>query len=348
MRYISFLLLLVVAASCNTQKAYKASFTTVETDTLLQDKISIRAIAVDGSKAWYSGSSGKYGWVSFGEIREKFNGVASEGKDLPEFRAIAQTDADIFILNAGSPAQLYKISKDGKHTKLVYTETGEKVFYDSMQFRDNKNGIAIGDPTDGCMSVIVTKDGGDTWTKIPCSELPAVAEGEAAFAASNSNVIVKKDKTWIVTGGKKSRVLYSAHNAENWKVFDTPIAQGSEMAGMFSADFYDGKIGFAVGGDYAQLTKNTANTILTEDGGKSWKIVSDGLSFGYSSCVQFIPGSHGNELMTAGPSGIFYSFDRGASWKMVLETKKMHTIRFIDSKNAILAGENLILKLNFK
>ena len=334
--------------SCNGQKDYKASFTTVETDTLLHDKISIRALAIDGNKAWYSGSGGKYGWVSFGEKREKFNGIASQGEELPEFRAIAQTDKDIFILNAGTPAQLYKISKDGKISRIVYTETGEKVFYDSMRFRDNKNGIAIGDPTDGCMSVIFTTDGGNTWKKVPCENLPPVADGEAAFAASNTNVIVDGDKTWIVSGGKKSRVFYSSDNCRTWQVYDTPIAQGSEMAGMFSADFYDDETGFAVGGDYSQLNMNMGNKILTNDGGKSWTVVGNGTGFGYASCVQFVPGSDGNELITAGPSGIFYSFDRGTTWKKILEGKKFHTIRFIDKKSAILAGENLIIKLNFK
>jgi len=30
------------------------------------------------------------------------------------------------------------------------------------------------------------------------------SKGEAAFAASNSNIVAKGNDTWIVTGGKKS------------------------------------------------------------------------------------------------------------------------------------------------
>jgi len=346
----SIILLMVFSLlSCKKKdsKNFKASFNTVTVDTLLQDEISIRGVAIDGDKAWYAGNNGKYGWVSLNGGRN-FNGVAVQDTLMPEFRAIAQTKSDIFILNVGTPALLYKISKDGKQSKLVYTETGEKVFYDSMQFRNDKEGIAIGDPIGGCLSIIITNDGGNTWKKIPCSQLPAVADGEAAFAASNSNVIVKGDKTWIVSGGKKSRVFYSSSLKEKWEVFNTPIVQGKEMTGIFSADFYNDEIGFAVGGDYENLQLNKDNKILTEDGGKTWKKVGQDKGFGYGSCVQFVPESNGNELITVGTSGVYYSHDRGENWKQLSSDKTLHTLRFADSKTIIAAGQNKIIRLKLK
>ena len=48
----------------------------------------------------------------------------------------------------------------------------------------------MGDPTEDCLSIILTKDGGSTWNKIPCDKLPKIYEGEAAFAASNTNIKV--------------------------------------------------------------------------------------------------------------------------------------------------------------
>jgi len=349
MKKVLFLFTAVALFSCKKQDNvnFKASFETTSIDTLLNEEISIRALAIDGDKAWYAGSNGKYGWVSLSGGKN-FNGVAAHDTILPEFRAIAQTADDVFIINAGTPAFLYKISKDGKRTKLVYTETGDKTFYDSMQFRNAKEGIAIGDPTGGCLSVLTTTDGGETWKKMQCNQLPKVSEGEAAFAASNSNVIVKGDKTWIVSGGKKSRVFYSADKGQHWDVHTTPIIQGKEMTGMFSADFYDEKNGFAVGGDYEQLAKNSGNKIVTDDGGKSWKLTGENTGFGYASCVQYIPGSNGNELITAGPSGLYYTFDRGVSWKKISEDKNLHTIRFADSKTIIAAGQNKIIRLRLK
>jgi photosystem II stability/assembly factor-like uncharacterized protein len=344
-----YLLLLCAAAlfSCQEERNYKPSFTVAEPEVIHeQEGIGCRAITIDGDKVWYAGSMGNYGYLSLNGGKN-FSGVIAKDTLFPELRAIAQTKDHIFILNAGTPALLYKISKDGKRVDMVYTEEGEKVFYDSMKFRNDKEGIAMGDPTGSCLSIITTKDGGETWQKLPCDNLPEVGEGEAGFAASNTNIVVKGGKTWIASGGKQSRVFYSK-NGEKWKVYKTPIVQGSEMTGMFSMDFYDDKTGFAVGGNYEQRDKNSGNKILTEDGGKSWELVGEGTGSGYASCVQFVPESKGNELVTVGPAGIFYSFDRGITWKKLLDEKGMHTIRFIDSKNAIAAGQNKIIRLRFK
>jgi photosystem II stability/assembly factor-like uncharacterized protein len=345
---LSLLLLLILSVSCkNEQREHKPSFTSVTVDTLLQDEISIRAITIDGDKVWYSGSNGKYGSVSLSGGKA-LNGIIAKDTILPEFRAIAQTDTDIFILNVGSPAMLYKISKDGKRTRMVYTEAGERVFYDCIKFRNNKEGIAMGDPVNECLSILTTSDGGESWKKISCIKLPKVEEGEAAFAASNTNMVVRKDKTWIVTGGKKSRVLFSEDKGQTWEQYDTPVVQGRETTGIFSIDFYDDEVGFAVGGDFTDPKKNTANKAITTDGGKTWDLIADNTAFGYASCVQFVPGGHGNELVTTGPSGVFYSFDRGATWKMIHSDKLLHTLVFANGKTLIAAGENKVVRLTLK
>ncbi len=348
MKKILTLLFIATLFACkNERKDLKPSFTTVEADTLLTDSISIRAIVIDSNRVWYAGSKGKYGYVSLTDGKS-FNGVVAQDSILPEFRAIAQTKTDIFILNAGTPAQLYKISKNGKHNKVVYTEEGEKVFNDSMQFYNNNEGIAMGDPTNGCLSVIVTRDGGESWSKLPCDILPETEEGEAAFAASNTNIVIKGDKTWMVSGGKQSRVFYSNDKGRSWEAFDTPIVQGTESEGIYSVDFYNEKIGFAVGGDYTKPQMNKANKIRTTNGGTKWKTVAEDTSFGYASCVQFVPDGEGYELVTIGPSGLFYSFDMGKTWKKLYDDTSLHTLKFADNKTIIAAGEGKIVRLKLK
>lgn len=340
--------LLLFSCKKEEKKDFKPSFTKVETDTLLTDSvISIRGLVIDGDKAWYSANKGKYGWVSLSGS-SNFNGIATHDTIFPEFRAIAQTKESIFILSVATPALLYKISKDGKQVKQVYTETGEKVFYDCMKFYNDKEGIAMGDPQNGCLSIITTKDGGNTWQKRDCAGLPDVAEGEAAFAASNTNIIIKGDKTWIVSGGKKSRVFFSADKGGVWQVFDTPILQGGEMTGIFSADFYDEEVGFAGGGNYEQRDLNKGNKILTIDGGKTWKLAGERTGPGYISCVQFVPGSNGNELVTVGLNGVFYTYNRGVSWKKIADATNLNTLQFADAHTIIAAGQKNIVRFKLK
>jgi len=347
-KYLPLLLIAVLFASCKKEEkvSYKPSFTTLSTDTLLTDSISIRALTIDGDKAWYAGTKGKYGWVSLSGGKD-FSGVASQDTIYPEFRAIAQTATDVFILNVASPALLFKITKDGKQSKLVYTDTAKTVFYDCLKIEGN-NGIALGDPHDGYPDLLRTRDGGKTWFKESTITTPKLAYGEAAFAASNTNIVIKEGKIWIVTGGRDGHILFLDKKAKNWQVYDNSILKGGEATGAYSMDFYDTQIGFIAGGDYTKPEGNTKNKALTTDGGKTWTLVADGSGPGYISCVQFVPGSNGNELVTTGGNGVFYSFDRGATWKKILEDKDLHTLQFADAKMLIAAGQNRIVRIKLK
>ncbi|KFF05376.1 sialidase family protein [Flavobacterium reichenbachii] len=322
-------------------------FSTVQVDTLFKDRISIRAISVDKNKVWYGGDNSRFGYYDL-DKNEKFEEHIYRDTLKLEFRSIAQNSKSIFLLSVGNPALLYEVNKKTNQFKLVYKEVNSKVFYDSMQFWNEKEGIAIGDPTEDTFSIIITRDGGENWIKILSDKLPTNATGEAAFAASNTNIVVKGDQTWLVSGGKKARVFYSPDKGKTWKVIDTPITQGKEMAGIFTADFYDERLGFIAGGDYEFPDKKTDNKAFTIDGGKTWRLVGQDQGFGYASCIQYVPGGNGKELVCVGSSGIHYSTDGGISWVQLSPDSKFFTLRFINKNTAIAAGYNIMAKLNFK
>ncbi len=148
----------------------------------------------------------------------EIDSISHQGK-FPEFRSIAYNGEFVFLLSIENPALLYKIDpkKSLGHYDLVYKESDPKIFFDSLAFFDQENGIAMGDPTEDCLSVIKTIDGGKTWTKISCKELPKVVDGEAAFAASNSNIAMYKNNVWMVTGGAKARVFKSKDYGQTGK-----------------------------------------------------------------------------------------------------------------------------------
>jgi photosystem II stability/assembly factor-like uncharacterized protein len=282
------------------------------------------------------------------EKNQKTESTIGTDKSKAEFRSIAQTTNNIFILNVSNPALLYKIPKDGSKAKLVYQENNEKVFYDSIQFWNDSEGIAIGDPLTNCFNIITTRDGGNSWNKIVCDKLPQLSEGEAAFAASNTNIVIKGNRTWIVSGGKKARVFYSPNKGNSWEVFDTPIIQGKTMTGIFTADFYDSQNGFIAGGNYELLNQNFGNKASSDDGGKIWNLRAENQGFGYASCVQYVPGSKGKALVVVGAAGLFCSSDSGNTWKQLSKDSSLFTIRFIDNYTAIAAGKNKMVRIVFK
>ncbi|MFG6685531.1 WD40/YVTN/BNR-like repeat-containing protein [Mariniflexile sp. HNIBRBA6329] len=349
MKRISVILISIVFfISCVKKKRLPPrNFSNVEIENILEDSLlSIRAIDIlnDGSLA-FAANNGAFGL--FNSVKKSWMISKQEFDSLNlQFRAVAHTATDFFMLSIENPAVLYKTGGSGQ-MQVVYKENHAKVFYDAMVFWNNQEGIAVGDPTDGCMSIIITRDGGNTWNKISCYKLPKSKEGEAAFAASNTNIAIVGDKTWVATGGKSSRILYSADMGETWEVFETPIVQGLETTGIYSIDFYDEMNGFAIGGDYTKPDANTANKIRTTNGGETWQLVAQNESPGYRSCVQYIPNRNGKELIAVGFKGIDFSNDSGDSWKRLSE-EDFYTLRFLNDSIAYAAGAGRISKLTFR
>ncbi|MFD2541825.1 WD40/YVTN/BNR-like repeat-containing protein [Lacinutrix gracilariae] len=348
---LPFLIVLCFLFSCGKKETplHVKNFKTVEIKTLLKDSLlNVRALEVDANGfASFATSDGRIGGISKNAIDEeaRLTFQLKEDTIIPNFRALAVTNNAGFALSISSPALLYKIDADS--LKIVYKENHEKAFYDAMAFWNDQEGIAIGDPTEDCLSIIITRDGGNTWNKLSCDDLPKAKEGEAAFAASDTNIAIVGDKTWIATGGKASRILYSPNKGKTWKAIETPMVQGLETTGMYSVDFYDANNGFAIGGDYTKAADSSANKIRTTDGGKTWQLVAQNQSPGYRSCVQYVPNSNAKALVAIGFKGIDYSSDSGNTWKH-LSDEGFYTLRFINDSVAYAAGAKRISKLTFK
>lgn len=329
-------------------------FKTVEIESLLQDStLNVRALEVlpDVNGFAFLTSKGQFGVFTnnktTGNYRKVFPIQLKHDSIIPNFRALAANKKSGFGISIGSPTLIYKLEADVEKNKIVYIENHEKAFYDAMAFWNEEEGLAIGDPTGNCMSVVITRDGGKTWAKLSCDVLPEAKVGEAAFAASDTNIAIVGDHTWVATGGKASRVLYSADKGRTWSVFETPIVQGKETTGMYSIDFYDALNGYAIGGDYTKPEANKANKIRTKDGGKTWELVAQNQNPGYRSCVQYVPNKGGKELVAIGFKGIDYSYDSGNTWKH-LSDEGFYTLRFVNDSVAFAAGNKRISKLSFK
>lgn len=309
---------------------------------------SIRALqVVNDSTIWWAGSGGKYGYSLDAGQSWVVDSIQWDTIQ-PHFRSIAVTQEAVFLLSIASPALLFRSIDQGQEWELVYQEDHPAAFYDAMSFWDDQEGIAMGDPTDGCLSVIRTKDGGLTWQKISCEQLPAAEEGEAAFAASNSNIALVGDQAWIVSGGKRARVFHSPDRGDNWSVVDSPIAEGEQMTGIFTVDFYDAQTGIIFGGDWNQKEVNSKNKALSTDGGQSWMPILEGAGPGYQSCVKFLPNSEAQAILSCGIPGINFSADQGQNWKK-LSDESWYTMGFGSTwQTAWLAGNGKVGKIHWK
>jgi len=315
--------------------------TGIELTAVSQDSISVRALEYGAEKFWYAGSKGAYGTITDSTSQVEKGSVTYQENPGLEFRSIAVAGDYTFILTAGNPALIYRISHENDSLALVYEEIGEGVFYDSMKFWNDQEGIALGDPQEDCFTVLITKDGGDNWEKITCDVLPSIIKGEAAYAASNSNISLQGDHIWIATGGMAARIWHSSDRGKSWEVLETPITKGGAMTGIYAVDFYDENLGVIMGGDWDNKEVKTANKAITRNGGKTWELLADGSGPGYCSYITFVPGTQGNELLAVGSPGIWWSGDQGTTWKQLSETG-FYTAAFSNGSHGMMAGNNSI------
>ena len=337
---IKFFLISVCFFSCS-KNEFKIQ--TLEIQPILIDStINIRALEIDNNKVFSASSTGSiysfdaYNSKVISQLQYSFDSIVK-----PNFRALAIKNENVFAISIGNPALLFK------NGKVVYKEIHPKVFYDSMEFWNENEGIAVGDFTENCISIIITRDGGNNWNKLDCTVFNQIIEGEGFFAASDTNISIIGNKTWIASGGKNSRVYFSNDKGRTWEIFNTPVLQGESTTGIFSMDFYDQNNGYAIGGDYTKPEIDSLNKIFTVDGGKTWKTIADNLSPGYRSCIQYFPNSKGKKILVVGYKGIDYSNDYGNTWRNFSD-ESYYTFRFLNDSVAFAAGKGKISKFVFK
>ena len=348
-----FFLGLVLMYSCNNAGEIQPIPTLASIETY-SFPTSIRALDVrtsahnfrngTSSQVWFAGSNGVFGY-SPNRGRSWIIDSIKLDTVIPHFRGVANTNYYNFLLAIDRPGQIYASNNDGDSWKVVYEEDTVGVFYDAIAFWDQKEGIVIGDPVDDCMSVLISRTSGQGWEKLDCSRLGPVFEGEAAFAASNSNIAIYKDHAWFVTGGAKARVFHTPNRGIDWEVFETPIIQGGQMTGIFSVDFWDEKNGIIIGGDWENKENNNGNKAITKDGGKTWELVGEGKGPGYRSCVKYFPEGKGKQLIAVGIPGISVSEDGGFNWRKISD-ESFYTVAFGSSTNEVwLAGDQKVGKI---
>lgn len=306
---------------------------------------SIRALqALDAKVVWASGSQGTcLRTVDGGETWQKLTLPNAESLD---FRGLAAFDERTAVLiGAGEAsegkARIYRTEDGGSHWTQTFATTQKGVFLDGIAFWNRRHGLAFGDPVDGTWYLLRTTDGGRTWQRVNPSSLPRLLPNEAAFAASNSTLVVHGTKhAWIASGSaERARVFRSTNRGTTWETVEAPIPSGPS-AGIFSLHFRDASHGIGVGGDHLKPLEVASNAILTEDGGRNWRRGGTPQPVGLKEAVGVLPDG---SLIAVGPSGTSISQDQGMSWRSV-DTQSLHTASCAQGHCWAAGGQGLIAK----
>jgi photosystem II stability/assembly factor-like uncharacterized protein len=277
---------------------------------------SLRGIsAVNENVAWASGAKGTV-------LRTTDGGNTWTARPVPDaksldFRDVEAFDADTAILMSAGPgalSRIYKTADGGAHWKLLFQNQQEKGFFDAIAFWDRQRGLILGDAVEGRMVVLRTSDGGASWQAIDADKMPPAQEGEGAFAASGTSLIVRPDgRAWFATGGTGgSRVFRSSDWGRSWEVAQTPVRHDGPACGIFSIAFWDGSHGIVVGGNYSKPSEDNDNIAFSTDGGRTWAPAGKSHPAGYRSAVSLL--ADRKTAIATGAGGTDISRDGGRTW----------------------------------
>jgi photosystem II stability/assembly factor-like uncharacterized protein len=279
--------------------------------------------AVSDRVVWASGANGTIVRSADGGATWTVSAIpGAEKLDFRDIDAVSDTTAYTLSIGPGEQSRIYKTTDSGATWSEQFVNRDPKAFFDAMAFWDAERGVAVSDSVDNQFVILMTRDGGRNWTRVPSPSLPPALANEGFFAASGTNVaVLPPNHVWIGTGAAaESRVLRSSDGGKTWAIAKTPLASGPS-AGIFSIAFSDARHGIVVGGDYKAESAAVDNAAVTADGGATWTAVK-GLS-GFRSVAAYLARG-GTDLVAVGPTGSDLSRDGGKTWSAI-EGPGFHT-----------------------
>lgn len=310
-------------------------------------KSSIRGISVvDSNTVWLTGANETIlRTIDQGKTWQQLSIPDHDSLDFRSVHAFSKSSA--IVVSAGFPARAYKTNDGGVSWSLVYENKDSLAFMNSIAFKNDLEGIIIGDQINDRHLILRTGNAGVTWKRIDSVDVPQPLKIENGFAASGSCIAVSKSgRFFIGLGGEQARI-FSSINGYKWEAKITPLVHGAPSSGIYSIHACGfGKI-MAVGGDYTQVDSSHFPIISMNDG-KSW-IKTKGKTGGYRSIINY--SKEGKFWVTGGTNGLEMSSDDGANWT-TFSFQNINTLRFLPQTTKAIGansnGEIFLLDFQFK
>lgn len=308
-----------------------------------QKGISLRGLSIPNNKViWASGSKGSIAKSNDGG--NHFEWMQVKGYEQRDFRAIhAFDDKEAIIVAVSSPGIILKTKDGGMSWYKVYENSDTAIFLDAIQFKDDQNGMVIGDPIHHHIVLLETKDRGESWQQIQHKFFKShVKKGESFFASSSTNLCFDFQHLFFVSGGMHSRFW------ENGHAKDIPIIKGGTSTGANSIAISPNQNTIViVGGDFTKDQISDKNFVRLDRFRKlhnehkrvfkyQWLVnTTVQLPGGYKSCVQFI---NNKNLVACGTSGVDFSDNLGEKWDRISD-QSFHVLKVQPgTQNVFFAG----------
>lgn len=300
----SLVVLIVILQSCSFK--YEIIY-----DGFSSEGIHSRGLALTEDRIYVGGERGIISSFDY-EGNDKGRDVVNNIEDFRDIDVVH--DSTVLYLNSGSNGIIVRQER-GQPKQNVFVQPG--VFLDGMDFWDDQNGMAYGDPLKRRFFILTTDNSGGSWTRLKPEVLPNPVDNEAGFAASGTGLDCVGDSTVFIGTGmcKSPRVLVSHDRGASWEAKETPMV-GGDSHGIYSLYFWNENEGVIIGGSYVYPDLNDSICFYTPDGGNTWLDRSNGLG-GYCSTIQ--GNKDGSLLIASGRTATYYSTNKGETWDLLFE-----------------------------
>lgn len=216
--------------------------------------------------------------------------------------AVNENTAWVPLFGPSGGGMIVKTSDGGKNwvKQASASFAAPDGFPNVVHFWDVNNGFCMGDPNGGYFEIYTTTNGGDSWTRVSSSNIPANLSGEygvIGYYEVNGNTV------WFTTN--KGRIYKSANKGNTWQAFQTPYDSQFEIA------FKDENTGVAVG-----KISDVVKYYRTTNGGANWTEITPTGNF-YTADFTYIPNT--DTLISAGVAspniGLSFSIDNGSTFQ---------------------------------